>query len=325
MVLENLIADFKMRYFFPFCLLIIFSPVLLAANSLPTQAELDARLVGAHIPYFRKPMTALEVVEMDPACRAIGMGRINGKFWMGEMKRIGEAALLDRPEYAMAKNAVWFHHYCWGKLGRLRYFSSNSPQDKKSSLQRWLKDMGFIVKWISSNNIHWPYMYLVYDELSDAYFFNKDYVNAITEGRKALKENPNSIRAYARVADSYKAMGDEKHALKEVSEGLRHIPDSKPLQRRFKQLGGQLPYPEPYPKDTVSRHSSPSTETGGASSAKSDATTNKMPTETTQHAKGPTAASNQSGTGNEEGEASPDDTKQSIGKPGNPYCRFCPP
>lgn len=314
-----------MKHFFPYCLLVIFSPVLFAAKSLPTQAELDARLVGAHIPYFRKPMTMLEVVEMDPACRAIGMGRINGKYWMGEMRRIGEAALLDRPEYAMAKNAAWFHHYCWGKLGRLRYFSSNNQQKKKSALQRWQQDMNFIVKWTSSRNIRWPYMYLVYEELSDSYFFNKQYVDAIAEGRKALKENPVSSRAYTRIADSYKAMGDEKRALKDVTEGLRHIPDSKTLQRRYKQLGGHLPYPKPITKDTVQGSSSPSTETGSSLTSKQNTTPKNMPPKNTQQTGNPTSTSTQSENGNDVGEENTEAVKQSIGKPGNPYCRFCPP
>ena len=59
-----------MKRFIVYWLLMLISPVLFAGRSLPTQAELDARLVGSHISLFSKPMTGLEVALMDPACRA---------------------------------------------------------------------------------------------------------------------------------------------------------------------------------------------------------------------------------------------------------------
>jgi len=40
----------------------------------------------------------------------------------------------------------------------------------------------------------------------------------------------------------------DKKALETISEGLRHLPDSKGLQRRYKALGGKLPYPAPIGK-----------------------------------------------------------------------------
>ena len=44
----------------------------------------------------------------------------------------------------------------------------------------------------------------------------------------------------------YEKLGEKSKALHYVEEGLRYKPDSSFLKRRYQELGGQSPYPDPY-------------------------------------------------------------------------------
>lgn len=63
---------------------------------------------------------------------------------------------------------------------------------------------------------------------------------------KALQLNPRLLEAYLAMANLYADLNDKKKALEIVTEGLRHVPDSQALQKRYQRLGGALPYPTPY-------------------------------------------------------------------------------
>jgi len=136
---------------------------------------------------------------------------------------------------------------------------------------------------------------------------------AITEFMEAIKGNPQLAQAYVELADIQKNNKKRQEALKTVTQGLRHVPDSKPLQRRYTELGGKLPYPEPVVQKPVSVPEeavvdSPQPSTGESQVSTPSATdpgleaADKPPAETT---------------------ASPTPSPK-IGSPTNPWCRFCP-
>ena len=58
---------------------------------------------------------------------------------------------------------------------------------------------------------------------------------------KALTQNPDYLPAYYALSDYYANLGDKKQALSVIEDGLRHVPNSKGLLRRFKELGGTTP------------------------------------------------------------------------------------
>ncbi len=66
---------------------------------------------------------------------------------------------------------------------------------------------------------------------------------AAAEFVTAINGNPKLAPAYIALSDLEADRGNKKDALRIVTEGLRHVPESVPLQRRYKELGGQLPYP----------------------------------------------------------------------------------
>ena len=128
---------------------------------------------------------------------------------------------------------------------------------------------------------------------------------------KALELKPDYLPAYYAISDYYMDLGSKKEALSVVEDGLRHMPESPGLLRRFKELGGITP-PTPIavnPKPDVSQASKDApmkqqqqtpAESGGSSQSEGAAPTIS---DTTPEQVAP----------------------QKIGSPTNPWCRFCPP
>jgi tetratricopeptide (TPR) repeat protein len=119
---------------------------------------------------------------------------------------------------------------------------------------------------------------------------------AVTEIETAINGNPDLASAYVELASIQREENKTKEALKTVTEGLRHVPDSKPLQRRYTELGGALPYPEPLVKKPA-----PATDVAAAPAAATETDILARPADPP---------------------AQP--APEKIGSPTNPYCRFCP-
>lgn len=127
---------------------------------------------------------------------------------------------------------------------------------------------------------------------------------AIAEFMEAIKGNPALAQAYVELADIQARIKKTGEALKTVTEGLRHAPESKPLRRRYTELGGKLPYPDPVAPPQVDAQAVKPAETVPPAPA--------IPAEPTV---GATATVTP---------AAETITPPQIGSPKNPYCRFCP-
>jgi hypothetical protein len=287
----------NMKRFFPailFCL-----GALLPASAFALSPE-AARLVGQKVK--GTPMTINEVAAMPPPCLAIGMGEFNGVFWAEAMKKNGTIATLDRPENVMAKGAGWFHHYCWGLLDKHRAFASVEASKRAFLIKTWRSEMQFVVDRTAQEKINWAYLPVMYAEIAESYIQEKDYPNAIGAANKAVELNPELTRGYMLLADIFEQVKDRKKALAAVTEGLKRAPTAKGLQRRYKEFGGSMPFPEPYKKPVeseTSANAAPPVEDTTSDRLKEDSTPNTSPN-------------------------APDEPEK-IGVPGNPYCRFCPP
>ena len=120
---------------------------------------------------------------------------------------------------------------------------------------------------------------------------------------EAIRGNPGFDQAYAELADIQ--AHDEKpgEALKTVTEGLRHVPGSKPLKRRYTELGGKLPYPEPIAPAPAEPQAAQPDEVASP---------------------GPASPAEPAVGGPVEATAVAPVAQPKIGSPDNPYCRFCP-
>lgn len=240
--------------------------------------------------------TPSEFKAMEPVCQAIGMGGIDGVFWAEALNKPDRMHILDKPENAMAKGAPWFHHYCWGKLEKFRYFSAKKTEQRTFQLKRWRGEMEFIVNWTSQRQIDWQYIHLIHKEIAESYLYEKNYTRAIAEAERALKQKPDFAAAYALIGDAYLETGNKSKALDYVTEGLKYQPDSRALLNRFKSLGGKtLPAPVAQAASQVPATTTPPAPSDESSAAKT----------TVQPA----------GNNHESRTTQP---------PDNPYCRFCP-
>ena len=271
--------------------IIFFLGLLLSATSFALSPE-ALRLVGQRVKGV--PMTLNEVNAMPPACHAIGMGEVNGAFWAEGMKKNGSESLLDRPENAMAKNAGWFHHYCWGLVEKHRAFATVNAANRASQTRIWRNEMQYIVDWTTKHSITWFYLPMVHREIAESHMQEKNYPNALRSINIAIGLNPECTPCYFLLADIHEQLKARDKALAAVTEGLKHTPAARGLQRRYTELGGRLPFPEPYVKPEI-------------------------PPEPTAEKDTPVSGA-------------PDSTKAEVAPaepvreqpPGNPYCRFCP-
>lgn len=123
---------------------------------------------------------------------------------------------------------------------------------------------------------------------------------ALGDWLEATRLDPMYIPAYLSIADYYVELKQRGKALQTVSEGLRYVPASTGLQQRYQELGGKLPFPEPYQRP-VEQKAAAEIKAATDAPATDNATPDTKETETLK----------------------PAESKPAIGMPGNPYCRFC--
>lgn len=267
----------------------------------------------------KAPLTESEVKAMPPACITIGMGRIDGMFWAEAMKKNKTEALLERPENAMAKDASWFHHYCWGRLSKLRSIYAKNEIKRKSEIKMWRNNMEFIIEWTNKQKVSWSYMPTIYTELAESFLIEKNYAQAIGAAEKSLNLKSDHSDAYWILSDSYAAVGNKIKALDAATEGLKYVPESKGLKRRYTALGGKQPYPTPYKANTatevavIGKDSAESVAVAPAVEPRLDSL--EASVDATKSVSQPTTGTEPMANVPEKTEA-PEKT--------NPYCRFCP-
>ena len=205
----------------------------------------------------------------------------------------------------MGDGFLHIHHYCAGLnfLNKARGMSSASTKDV---LIATVREFDYVLSHAD------PAFYLRAEILMNrgiALSMLRRNGEAMGNLLKAIELDPRLPRAYMSLADLYAAQKNRSKALATVTEGLRHNPDTKSLQRRFTELGGKLPYPA-----AVEAVAAPAPQTPAAETPPEEIAT---PAPVQQKPAEPAA---NLGTPSEAGPATP----PPIGTTGNPYCRFCP-
>lgn len=203
----------------------------------------------------------------------------------------------------IGENFLDIHHYCFALTAVNRYWAARNPSDRGFYLQRALNNFDYIV------NAAKPGFALrgeVYSDRGNLFKLMGKPGEAARDFNQALAVNPRIVRPYLQLADLYAGSKASKRALETVTEGLRHLPDSTALQRRYLELGGKKPFPEPVAAQVAEPVSPQPAEPAPAAE------------KTIQPA--PATA----GSGGSEAAATIE-SPPPIGSPKNPYCRFCPP
>jgi len=210
------------------------------------------------------------------------------------------------PEYKLwesilGKDYGHTHHYCVGLNFLNRYYRDRSKQGKSFNLNGAQTNFEYMVNHAAAS---YSLMPDVYSNLGKVFLLKNQPAQAITYLNKAMELNPRQPRPYNTLADFYSGIKQPAKALEVITEGLRHNPDTKSLQRRYTELGGKLPYPEPI-------EPAPAVEAEGAKP--------EEPSAPIPSSVGPAVIPTTVQPAPVEPIAEPQ-----IGSPTNPYCRFCP-
>lgn len=208
------------------------------------------------------------------------------------------------PEYRMwestlGKDFVHTHHYCAGVNFINRYYRARSQQDKRFNLNNARGNLEYMVTHAAPTYSLMPDVYL---SLGVVYSLMNQPAQAITHYNKAIELNPRQPRAYGALSDYYVKSKQNARALEIVTAGLRYNPDTKSLQRRYSELGGKLPYPDPI---------EPAPPVDAPPEAEQERVISAPPNPEAPTTAPPVVAPEES-------------LEPQIGSPTNPYCRFCP-
>lgn len=233
--------------------------------------------------------TDAEMTSLPPYCKA-------------KMKTPQGSPEYNAWEATLGKDFLHTHHYCAGINFINRYYGARTQMDKRGTLHEAETNLQYMVTHAEPTYSLMPDVYL---NLGVVYSLSGQPARAITHFNKAIELNPRLPRAYTGLADYYLKSKQSAKALEIVTEGLRHNPETRSLQRRYKELGGKLPYPEPV---SVAEKVEPVAEPAAATDKAAPASDSALAASPSEAA--PAAA--------------PAIVTPKIGSPTNPYCRFCP-
>ena len=265
------------------------------------QSRLD--IIGATLAY--QPAVAFEDLSaLSPVCaeqlRHQRISELNPKYgsWLSSIR---ETNLLSQPEFAILSDAKSFHHYCWGEVAQNRYFREVSAQKKLDLAKYAASSYKYVIDHPDHLPSGWPYMAKMQTDYGTALLLSKNTPAATVAFQTALNLDPRTLKAYTGLADLLASSGAKAKALELVSEGLRYFPGSKPLVRRYSELGGKTPYPDPYPQP-VPKDATNEAPHENISVAPEAPKTDAVKTTTSDN---------------------PGPGEKPVQRRDNPYCRFC--
>jgi len=280
-----------------------------AHASAPVVNTAPAALIGKAIG-GNAPLTASEVGLLEPVCVLVLSSGGNNMQWYDATKN---NPILEQPAYHMAKGAISLHHYCYAEIAKIKLFRERNPEKRSYLVSRMLDEYGFVIREPEYRDKSWPYLKKVYVEYGKAALLAKKTGEAIAAYSNALQLDPGYDQAYIGIADLLISKDNKKDALERITEGLKHNPNSRPLRRKYKELGGGPEYPQPYAKSVEKPIPPVNSEI------------NLIKQEIPAKTEPPTHDSAQNNNAKLEqvttpSQPSPEATKNK----GNPYCRFCP-
>jgi len=235
--------------------------------------------------------TAQELNSLPPYCRA-KFERQHEEVW----------------KQTLGHDYMHIHHYCAGLNFLNRYYRNHDNAQFK--LGRVVGEMGYMIDKSSPSFSLLPDIYLTRGK---AFMLLKRTQEGTADIFKALELNPKLLHAYLALIDFYRGLNVRDKALDYAVEGLRHLPDSKYLQKIYDDLGGIQPYPEPYEKKEASNPQA--SENPAQTGAEFPAVTQVPAGDSPTPPNGNQTAKDQAA--NNPSRSTP------IGSPTNPWCRFC--
>lgn len=135
------------------------------------------------------------------------------------------------------------HHYCAGLDHLNKYYTAKSQDKRNWHYSLGMSEFNYVLK--HPDPVRNPLVGNQYYSRGKLYSLGGKDIAAVKDWYKAIEVNPKLRRAYLDLARYLAAHDQKDQALKIITTGLRHLPKSKSLQKRYVKLGGKLPYPEP--------------------------------------------------------------------------------
>lgn len=252
--------------------------------------------------YADYAINASEIVMLPSFCRHLTSGNFAPD---AKSYHITGPASVDWPH---------LQHYCHGLKSIVRAERSTNIQDKKFDLRQAVGEFKYVLTHTKSSPEYYLYLAMARLHLGRTYVYMQKISDAITEFTEASRLQPGYALAYFELINVYIKNGTRDEALKVARQGLTRIPDSKVLQKYYRELGGKLPYPTPI-ENTASDNENSMTPTLTPAATTGPGNNNPTPDYP--------AKPSQTDTRNQAQE--PHHQESPIGSPTNPWCRFCPP
>jgi len=246
-----------------------------------------------------------------------------------------EAEMVYMPDYCKAKSAgpnspeyqawaarvgskyerIWggLHHYCAGVNNMNRYLRLVNDPKRGYYLSRAVGEMNYtLTKSFPDDFLLAGDMYL---NRGLAYQLMHKDGEAAADFDKAITIDPTKVQGYLGLADIYSKGNNKIKALEIVSSGLKSVPSSKALQRRYLSLGGKEPFPVAEQVKNISKH----IDSHEVKEITAPEAAIKNSVEGIAEQKVPVTSE----TSGEKKTSSTDQNPAGAGAK-NPYCRFCP-
>lgn len=201
----------------------------------------------------------------------------------------------------MGGDFMHIHHYCAGLNFLNRAYGMAPGKNREGTLGGAVRNFDYVLTHVQ------PGFYLRPEVLMHrgmALSLANKPGEAMGNLNQAIAMNAKLPRAYLTLADMHVKQKSRAKALEIVTEGLRHNPEVRSLQKRYAELGGTLPYPQPVVAPVDTGEGTPAAAPPGPTAV-----------ETAPPTSGASAV---------EPIVAPTASEQKIGSPKNPYCRFCP-
>ncbi|MER2518243.1 MAG: hypothetical protein ABTR92_17940 [Candidatus Accumulibacter phosphatis] len=129
------------------------------------------------------------------------------------------------------------HHYCWGQINLLRALRSSTPQDqRKHLLSLVLGDYTYVI-----NNSPPDFILLpeIYTEVGEVELRLGAFSDANISFAKARALKPDYWPAYSHWIEFLMQSGNNTEAMKVLTSGLKHSPNSRVLREQHRLLTGK--------------------------------------------------------------------------------------
>ncbi|NMF96735.1 tetratricopeptide repeat protein [Aromatoleum toluolicum] len=139
----------------------------------------------------------------------------------------------------------WEHTHHWCDCVRLRYRAIKALGDKATFSHNLNEAIGGCDYVIRAAKPGFRMLPKVHVDRGRALKLRGDTGAAVLAFQRAISLDPMEISAYSELSLIQEEQGQEGEARETVTRGLQHNPDSQMLQKRYLELGGKEPFPEP--------------------------------------------------------------------------------